>query len=132
MNKKKSTKSRYQQFYGRAPPKVKAEVFGTLVYYNDGSKKKKLQNKAQLGIFVGFQDDGGTYRIYDTAERRIVISRDVMFFNNTKLPEEVENNNNEKLIIDEEEIEIVEELTRTEENRVEKRKRSREERRKLE
>ena len=42
-----------------------------------------------MGLFVGVNDEEGTYRIYDTEKRVIVKSRDVMFFESTKIPESI-------------------------------------------
>ena len=92
MSKKGEKKSRFELFHKRKPAPLRAQVFGCMVYYkNNSKKKKKLEDRARLGIFVGVNEEEGAYRIYDT-EKRVVVksrSRDVMFFESTKLPESI-------------------------------------------
>ena len=41
--------------------------------------RNKLQQKANHYILVGYGVDAGTYRLYDTSTRKILVSRDVVF-----------------------------------------------------
>ncbi len=90
MSKRGEKKSRFEVFHKRKPAPLRAQIFGCMVYYKNNSKKKKiLDDRARLGIFVGVNEEEGTYRIYDTEKKVVVKSRDVMFFEGTKLPESI-------------------------------------------
>ena len=89
-SKRGEKRSRFEIFHKRKPAPLRAQVFGCMVYYkNNSKKKKKLDDRARLGIFVGVNEEEGTYRIYDTEKKVVVKSRDVMFFESTKLPESI-------------------------------------------
>ena len=70
-NPKGELKSRYEIFFKRKPNVIKLRKFGTQVYFTINSPKKKLNDKARLGVFVGVNEEGGDYRKYDT-ERRCI------------------------------------------------------------
>ncbi|KAJ0845012.1 putative RNA-directed DNA polymerase [Helianthus annuus] len=56
-------------------------VFGCLAYYkNTETKGEKLEVRGRPGIFLGYPPRTKGYKIYDTQHRKIVISRDVKFF----------------------------------------------------
>ncbi|HYN44609.1 MAG TPA: hypothetical protein VER35_01290, partial [Candidatus Limnocylindrales bacterium] len=109
MSPKGQTKSRFELIFGRKPPEFRAAVFGSKVYYrNNDEHKKKLDDRAFLGIFVGYNDEGVTYRIYDPARRLVVTSRDVVFFD-TDLEGDLREEGDifTRLKIDEEPLELV-------------------------
>ena len=43
-------------------------------------ERSKLDNKTKQCIFLGFEDDGFGYRSWDPEEKKIIRSRDVIFF----------------------------------------------------
>ncbi len=83
MSKRGMKRSRFEEFRKRKPAPFRPEVFGSLVYYkNNSKKKKKLDARARRGVFVGINEDG-TYRIYDVEKKVVQKSRDVKFFANS-------------------------------------------------
>lgn len=60
------------------------KVFGCICYYHiHGSRRSKLDEKASLGIFVGYASESKGYRIYSLAENKIILNRDVIFDENS-------------------------------------------------
>ncbi len=109
MSKRGEKKSRFEIFYKRKPAPLRVQVFGSMVYYkNNSKKKKKLDEKARLGVFVGVNEEEGTYRIYDPERKSVVRSRDVMFFENSRIPVSMLEGEKEILYLKEEEIERAE------------------------
>ena len=49
-----------------------------------GQFRKKLQNTFLLGIFIGYDSNPRAYGIYDINNNKVVISRSVVFFKNTR------------------------------------------------
>jgi hypothetical protein len=107
MSKKGEKKSRFEVFRKRKLTPFIPEVFGSVVYFkNNSKKKKKLDERARKGIFVGMNEDG-TYRIYDMNKRVLVRSRDVKFFQNAALsPWDEIDEKEEMLYLEEERKEI--------------------------
>ena len=59
------------------------KVFGFAAYAHVPDElRKKLENKAQKCIFVGYSEDTKAYKLYDHVARKVIISRDVQFFEN--------------------------------------------------
>ena len=44
--------------------------------------RKKIENKRHKCIFVGYSEDTKAYKLYDPVARKVIISRDVQFFEN--------------------------------------------------
>ena len=44
--------------------------------------RKKLVNKGQKCIFVGYSEETKGYKLYDPVTRKVIISRDVQFIEN--------------------------------------------------
>ena len=44
--------------------------------------RKKLDNKGHKYIFVGYSEDTKAYKLYDPVTTKVIISRDVQFFQN--------------------------------------------------
>lgn len=56
------------------------KVFGCLVYYkNMNTKDDKFEEKGKPGIFLGYPQGVKGYKVYDIIDKRIVVSRDVLF-----------------------------------------------------
>ncbi|KAG8988148.1 hypothetical protein FRB90_002943, partial [Tulasnella sp. 427] len=59
-------------------------VWGSPVFYgNPDDKKKKWEDRASRGFFVGFTDDSKAYDILDPIKNKVYASRDVTFYENT-------------------------------------------------
>ena len=54
------------------------KVFGCVSY----ELRKNLDNKGHKCIFVGYSEDTKAYKLYDPVARKVIISRDVQFFEN--------------------------------------------------
>jgi transposase InsO family protein len=72
-----------EKWYGKRPDLTKLHVFGTKVYTKILRPLKKLDNRGQEGIFVGYHTNG--YRIWNTETKKVYISRHVVFTNDEKL-----------------------------------------------
>lgn len=69
---------------GKKPTMVYMNVFGSKAYYKEkGKPKGKFESRSQLGIFVGYDTQSKAYRIHDPTTRKIIVSRDVKFMNET-------------------------------------------------
>jgi hypothetical protein len=56
-------------------------VFGCRAFVHvPKDERSKLDNKTKQCIFLGFEDDGFGYRLWDPEEKKIIRSRDVIFF----------------------------------------------------
>lgn len=76
--------TRFEEFYGKRPD-MKIRKFGCVVIYKDNSDKRtKLDDKGIRGLFVGVNEESKSYRIYDLSKRRVVSSRDVVFYQKRK------------------------------------------------
>ena len=58
-------------------------VFGSTVYYH--VSEGKLEPRAKKGVFVGYGDGVKRYRIWSSSEGRIILSRNVVFDENSML-----------------------------------------------
>lgn len=57
------------------------KVFGCLAYYrNTDTKGDKFEERGRPNIFLGYPHGTKGYRIYDPQHKRMVVSRDVEFF----------------------------------------------------
>ena len=54
----------YEKLYGRKPDLTKFRTFGSTVDVCITKPKKKLENRGQRGIFVGFAHNNIDYRVY--------------------------------------------------------------------
>ena len=73
-------KSPYHCLFGAHPSYHDLRVFGCVCYVHiDRSLRNKFQDKAQKCRFVGYADDYKGYRCYDPTNKRIRISRNVVF-----------------------------------------------------
>nr|GFA61887.1 Gag-Pol polyprotein [Tanacetum cinerariifolium] len=66
-------KTPYELMHGKQPDLSYFHVFGALCYpTNDGENVRKLQPKADIGIFIGYAPTKKAFRIYNQRTRRIV------------------------------------------------------------
>ena len=70
-----------QEFWSGHKPNVgHLRVFGSIAYAHvPDQQRKKLDDKSKKLIFVGYDDKSKAYRLYNPAENKVVISRDVQF-----------------------------------------------------
>ena len=62
------------------------KVFSCVAYAHVPDEvRKKLDKKVEKCIFVGYYEDTKAYKLYDPVARKVIISRDVQFFENESL-----------------------------------------------
>lgn len=90
------------------------KVFGCKAYVLDKTvKRSKLDNRSHEGILTGYSDECKGYRVYIPTLRKVIISRDVVFIENTdklKVNNENSHNKNDNKVP---EIEVYNEWDRT-------------------
>lgn len=75
-----SESTSYEIWMGRKPTVKHLRVFGTqAIVHIPGSKRKKLDGKADEGILVGYQGDLANYRVYVPTGSKVIESHDVIF-----------------------------------------------------
>ena len=94
--------SKYERFHQKKPDLKHIHRFGTyVVYKNNRPDRLKMDDKGLPGIYVGYNYDDLTYRIYDMDSRKVINSRDVKFFPEVEVRPELD----EQLVISYDEIE---------------------------
>ncbi|PKI36751.1 hypothetical protein CRG98_042853 [Punica granatum] len=78
-------KTPYEAWYGTKPNLKNLRVFGCLCYSHIPLvKRSKMDEKSELGIFIGYCMQSKGYRIYQPQTDRVVVSRDVVFMEEEK------------------------------------------------
>jgi len=76
------SKSVYEMWHGHKPPVKHLRVFGCDAFVHvPKDDRRKMDSKAVKGIFIGYdrvRENG--YRVYDITNHRVIVSRDVMFY----------------------------------------------------
>ncbi|KAJ4726144.1 Retrovirus-related Pol polyprotein from transposon TNT 1-94 [Melia azedarach] len=74
-------KTPFEVWFGKPADYSNLRAFGCTVYYhvNEG----KLQPRAKKGVFVGYGDGVKGYRIWSPSEKRVILSRNVVFDKNS-------------------------------------------------
>jgi hypothetical protein len=71
----------YEAITGEKPNCKHLKDFGCDVYYHIPKKNRgKFDEKMRLGIHLGYNEKENAYNIYDIASRKVIVSRDVKFF----------------------------------------------------
>lgn len=95
----------FKQWTGKKPTVIYMQVFGAKVYYKDkGSQKGKFDSNSKLGIFMGYDVQSKAYRVHDPTTRKIIVTRDVKFMNETAFRNEYKEILDEEESIDSDEI----------------------------
>jgi hypothetical protein len=69
-----------ETFSGKKPNVEHLRIFGCLVdIHIPKDKRKKLEPSEKKGIFVGYSESSGAYRIYIPEQHKVEVSRDVTF-----------------------------------------------------
>jgi len=70
----------HEKWTGRKPSLQHLRVFGVPVYAHEPKvKRRKLDMKSKLGVFVGYAEGSKGYKVYDPETKRIGTYRDVVF-----------------------------------------------------
>ena len=71
----------YEAVYGVVPDVSNLRAFGgPSPTAEPATKLKKLNDRATMGYFVGYEYGGGGYRVWDPKRRLVIESRDITFF----------------------------------------------------
>ncbi|KAG6492442.1 hypothetical protein ZIOFF_047405 [Zingiber officinale] len=80
-----SMKTPHEAWYGVKPIMKNLKVFGCVCYTHIPSvRRDKLDQKAEVGIFIGYSMQSKAYRIYQPQNGKVIMSRDVKFFEEEK------------------------------------------------
>jgi len=75
------TRTSFEAWFGYKPKLINLKIFGCLCFfYIPQNKKDKLDKKTEAGIFVGYNVVAKAYRIYIPQRNKVLISRNVQFF----------------------------------------------------
>jgi transposase InsO family protein len=98
----------HEKLFKKKPNINAIRTFGCTVQARDNRKEiKKFDSRAREAILVGFDEQHTAYRIWLINEKRVVLARDVVFFENKKSSVINNNNiNNSNNIAEEEEVEL--------------------------
>nr|KYP62303.1 Retrovirus-related Pol polyprotein from transposon TNT 1-94 [Cajanus cajan] len=81
----------FEAWYDFKPKFINLKVFGCLCFsYIPQIKRDKLDKKAEAGIFVGYNSTSKAYKIFLPQSNKIIVSRDVQFFEEEKWSKESE------------------------------------------
>ncbi|GJV71274.1 copia protein [Tanacetum coccineum] len=85
-------KTLYELIWGRKPNVQYFHVFGSLCYpTNDHDDIGKMKPKADIGIFVGYSESSGGFRIYNSRTKKILETIHVKFDELTTMASECNN-----------------------------------------
>ena len=71
-------KTPYEAWFGSKPGVSHLKVFGSVCYYwIPEPKREKLDEKAEIGVLVGYSSESKGYRVFNPLLEKVVISRDV-------------------------------------------------------
>ncbi|KAL4303544.1 hypothetical protein GQ457_10G024470 [Hibiscus cannabinus] len=74
-------KTPFEAWSGSKPSVKHLRVFGSICYSHiSANMRSKLDERAWRGIFVGYSSQSKGYRIYNLESKMIVVSRDVIFY----------------------------------------------------
>jgi hypothetical protein len=75
------TRTPFEAWFGYKPMLINLKIFGCLYFsYIPQNKRDKLEKKVKAGIFVGYNVVAKAYKIYIPQRNKVIISRDVQFF----------------------------------------------------
>jgi len=79
--KKLKGRTPFEAWTGKVPNVEHLRVFGCRVIFRDRKiGKGKLESRGEEGIFLGYLEESKAYRIWSPLQRRVLVSRDVKFF----------------------------------------------------
>ena len=74
-------KTPYEMWSGKSADYSNLRVFGCTAYYH--VSEGKLEPRAKKGVFVGYGDGVKGFRIWSPSEKRVILSRNVVFDENS-------------------------------------------------
>lgn len=98
-------KTPYEIFYKKIPSVSHFKIFGSkAMYHIPRQKRRKLDKKSSEAIFMGYAENSKAYRLYDTEKKTIVVSRNVVFFEDDQVMKESKTNTSVNLMLEENEV----------------------------
>jgi len=77
---RKDNETPYEIWHGKKADLSHLRIFGSEAYeYIEKQFRKKFDPKAKKALFVGYQNDSRNYRVYDPTTRKISVSKNVYF-----------------------------------------------------
>jgi len=77
-------KTPFEVLFKRVPDYDHMRVLGCLAYYrNTNTKGDKFEPRGRPGVFMGYPSGTKGYKIYDLEQRKMIVSRDVKFLEET-------------------------------------------------
>ena len=75
----------FEAWFRYKPLLLNLKIFGCLCFcYVPQVKRDKLDKKTEAGIFVGYNSQSKTYRVYMPHANKVIVSRDVKFMEDDK------------------------------------------------
>jgi hypothetical protein len=75
----------YEAWFGKKPGVCHMRTFGCKVYAKSvGPGIRKLADRSTLDVFFGYESATKGYRVYDLINKKLMISRDVIFDEKTQ------------------------------------------------
>jgi hypothetical protein len=69
----------YEAWHGRAPTVGHLKVFGCVAYTRRLTQLQKLDDRGEVGVFIGYAEGAKACRVFDPVSQRVRVSRDVVF-----------------------------------------------------
>lgn len=70
-----------EKWSGKRPDVSQVKIFGSeVLVHTPREKRTKWQPKSKQMMFIGFDDDRKGYRCFDEKTNKVIVSRDVIFF----------------------------------------------------
>lgn len=76
-------KTSFEILFGNKPSYGQLTTFGCLVYEKNNNQYDKFREKGKPYVFIGYPQGKKGYKLYDENNREVIVSRDVIFFQNT-------------------------------------------------
>lgn len=77
-----NSKTPYELWHGRKPDVSNLRIFGQqAIILNDSQHHSKFEQKRKLGIFIGYTEHFNTYKFYEPASKKTIISCNAKFMN---------------------------------------------------
>jgi hypothetical protein len=73
-------KTPYEAWHGKKPPVHFFRTFGCLAHVKIVKpNQRKLDDRSKPMVFIGYEENGVNYRVYDPVDKRAHVTRDVVF-----------------------------------------------------
>jgi hypothetical protein len=70
----------YEAWHGRKPSVQHLRTFGCTAHVKKlGPGQSKLADRSKQTVFIGYETGSKAYRLYDPVQRKLIVSRDVVF-----------------------------------------------------